>query len=41
MRAAKNYNQLARWINNNKEMHADKVQEIVTRYLLTRRIGTS
>jgi nickel superoxide dismutase len=33
----KNYNQLVRWIVN-KEDHADKLQEIVTRYFLTQRI---
>lgn len=33
----KNYNQLVRWIVN-KEDHANKYQEIVTRYFLTQRI---
>ncbi len=33
----KNYNQLVRWINN-KEAHADKYMEIVTRYFMTQRI---
>ncbi len=32
-----NYNQLVRWINN-KEEHANKIQEIVTQYFLTQRI---
>jgi len=34
---AMNYNQLVRWINN-KEEHANKIQEIVTQYFLTQRI---
>ena len=33
----KNYNQLVRWINN-KEDHANKLQEIVTQYFMTQRI---
>ena len=33
----KNYNQLVRWINN-KELHANKFQEIVTQYFMTQRI---
>jgi nickel superoxide dismutase len=32
-----NYNQLVRWINN-KELHASKVQEVVTQYFMTQRI---
>lgn len=32
-----NYNQLVRWINN-KEEHANKLQEIVEQYFLTQRI---
>jgi len=32
-----NYNQLVRWINN-KELHANKLQEIVTQYFMTQRI---
>lgn len=32
-----NYNQLVRWVNN-KEMHADEIQEIVTQYFMTQRI---
>lgn len=32
-----NYNQIVRWINN-KEDHANKVQEIVSQYFLTQRI---
>lgn len=35
-----NYNQLVRWVNN-KEMHADNLQEIVTQYFLTQRINPS
>ncbi len=31
------YNQLVRWINN-KELHANKLQEIVTQYFMTQRI---
>ena len=34
---AKNSNQLVRWINN-KEHHADKIQEVVTQYFMTQRI---
>ena len=33
----KNYNQLVRWINN-KELHADKLMETVTRYFMTQRV---
>lgn len=33
----KNYNQLVRWVNN-KEEHANKIQEIVTQYFMTQRI---
>ena len=32
-----NYNQLVRWINN-KENHADKIQEVVYQYFMTQRI---
>ena len=32
-----NYNQLVRWVNN-KDDHANKIQEIVTQYFLTQRI---
>lgn len=32
-----NYNQLVRWVNN-KELHADKVQEIVYQYFMNQRI---
>jgi nickel superoxide dismutase len=32
-----NYNQLVRWINN-KEEHAEKVQDIVTAYFMAQRI---
>lgn len=32
-----NYNQLVRWIDN-KEQHADKIQDIVSQYFLTQRI---
>ena len=35
--AAKNMNQLVRWINN-KDLHADEFTEIVTYYFLTQRI---
>ncbi len=31
------YNQLVRWIDN-KEQHADKIQEIVTQYFMNQRI---
>lgn len=31
------YNQLIRWVNN-KETHADYIQEIVSRYFLTQRV---
>mgnify|MGYP006293274733 CR=1 FL=1 len=34
---AKDMNQLVRWINN-KEMHANKFQEIVSQYFMTQRI---
>jgi len=33
----KNYNQLVRWIDN-KERHADKIQEIVWQYFMTQRV---
>ncbi len=33
-----NYNQLVRWITN-KEAHAEKFQNIVSRYFITQRIG--
>ncbi len=33
-----NYNQLVRWIDN-KEAHADYIQEIVSQYFLTQRIN--
>lgn len=33
----KNYNQLVRWVNN-KELHANKVQEIVYQYFMNQRI---
>jgi phage anti-repressor protein len=36
---AKNANQLIRWVNN-KEIHATKIQEIVSQYFLTQRIKT-
>jgi len=32
-----NYNQLVRWVHN-KEVHADKISEIVTYYFMTQRI---
>ena len=32
-----NYNQLVRWINN-KEDHANKIQDIVSQYFMTQRI---
>ena len=32
-----NYNQLVRWVSN-KELHATKIQEIVSEYFLTQRI---
>jgi nickel superoxide dismutase len=32
-----NYNQLVRWINN-KEEHANKIQDVVTQYFLTQRV---
>ena len=32
-----NYNQLVRWINN-KEYHADQIQEIVSQYFMTQRV---
>ncbi len=31
------YNQLVRWINN-KEHHANKIQEVVTQYFMTQRV---
>jgi len=34
---AANANQLVRWVNN-KELHCDKIQEIVTQYFMTQRI---
>ena len=33
----KNYNQIVRWINN-KEEHADRIQEIVQKYFMTQRL---
>jgi nickel superoxide dismutase len=33
----KNYNQIVRWVNN-KEEHANKIQEIVSKYFLHQRI---
>jgi len=33
----KNANQLTRWINN-KEKHADKIQEVMTQYFLAQRL---
>ena len=35
--AEKNYNQIVRWINN-KEEHANHIQEIVSQYFLTQRV---
>ncbi|MGJ8656898.1 MAG: superoxide dismutase [Ni] [Akkermansiaceae bacterium] len=35
----KNANQLIRWVNN-KEIHATKIQEVVSQYFLTQRIKT-
>ena len=32
-----NYNQLVRWVNN-KELHADKVQDIIYQYFMNQRI---
>lgn len=32
-----NYNQIVRWINN-KELHADELQHIVSQYFMTQRI---
>ena len=32
-----NYNQLVRWVNN-KEIHANKIQEIVTQYFMFQRV---
>lgn len=32
-----NYNQLVRWVNN-KEEHANEIQEIVTQYFMTQRV---
>ena len=34
-----NYNQLVRWVNN-KENHAEEIQEIVSQYFMTQRIKT-
>lgn len=36
-KAKPNYNQLVRWVNN-KEIHAAKIQEIVSQYFLHQRI---
>lgn len=36
----KNANQLIRWVNN-KELHATKIQEIVSQYFLTQRVKLS
>lgn len=36
-KAKPNYNQLVRWVNN-KEIHAEKIQEIVSQYFLHQRI---
>ncbi|MFO7840741.1 MAG: superoxide dismutase [Ni] [Fidelibacterota bacterium] len=33
------YNQLVRWVNN-KELHAEKIQEIISQYFLHQRIKT-
>ena len=33
----KNYNQIIRWVNN-KDKHADEIQEIVTQYFMTQRL---
>mgnify|MGYP001561610698 CR=1 FL=1 len=35
--AGKNMNQLVRWVNN-KEVHADKIREVVSQYFLAQRI---
>jgi nickel superoxide dismutase len=35
-----NYNQLVRWIDN-KEEHADQIQEIVSQYFMTQRVKTA
>ncbi len=35
--ADKNYNQLVRWINN-KELHAQKIQDTVSEYFLSQRV---
>ena len=32
-----NYNQIVRWVEN-KEHHADKIQEVVTQYFMTQRV---
>jgi len=32
-----NYNQLVRWVNN-KEVHANKIQEIITQYFMFQRV---
>ncbi len=34
---SKDYNQLVRWVNN-KEMHADKIMDIVTEYFMAQRV---
>ncbi|TFG76941.1 MAG: superoxide dismutase [Thermodesulfobacteriales bacterium] len=33
----KNYNQLVRWVNN-KELHAQKIQDVVSEYFLAQRV---
>lgn len=33
----KNFNQIVRWVNN-KELHADKIREVVAQYFLAQRI---
>lgn len=33
----KNFNQIVRWVNN-KEVHADKIREVVAQYFLAQRI---
>ena len=37
---SKNANQLIRWVNN-KEKHADKIQEVMTQYFLAQRVKLS
>lgn len=37
---APNYNQLVRWVNN-KEEHANKIQEVATQYFMTQRVTLS